>query len=177
MFPLHQRWTLYVVSTRRHMGDCSMIAALALAFQRVPPPLYVTTGPMRPSAGAEVRPEPMRVDVTLRGPGATLWQGQLALGQGGASWRESVSEAGGCTTPYGEGTVQREASIQLIRQRNGAADPGASVQVSVRWVCPAEARGGCGATRTVELRQSVDLSTGPARLTGDGGLVVELRRR
>lgn len=153
-----------------------MIAALVLALQLMPPPLYVPGSPARGSA-VENEIDPMRVEVTLRALDATLWQGQLALAQGGASWRESVSEAGNCATVFGEGTVQREASIQLIRQRNGAADSSGSVLVTVRWTRPVEASGGCGATRTVELRQTVDLSTGPARLTGDGGLVVELRRR
>lgn len=160
-----------------------MIAALALTLQAVIPPVFVPPAPPAPPApprlpaGKQDRSDRMRVDVVLRTPEAVLWQGTLTLANGGASWRESVSEAGDCSTRYGDGAIQREASVQLYRQRSGSGEGDETVQVNVRWVRPADGAAACGSTRTVELRQSVDLSTGPARLVGDGGLVVELRRR
>ena len=69
-----------------------------------------------------------------------------------------------------------EVNIDL-NQFGFGADP-ARTSISVRWVRPAGE--GCAelGSRTVEIRQAVILPAGQTvTLSGDGGLVVELRRR
>ncbi|MGK6324110.1 hypothetical protein ACMGDM_13660 [Sphingomonas sp. DT-51] len=80
----------------------------------------------------------------------------------------------GCprTPSFGYG-AQNEVSVQLSSERGGQA---AMLAVTVRWARPVEE--GCGGTRTVELREAVPMpGSTPVVLRGDGGLVVELRRR
>ncbi|WP_019514840.1 hypothetical protein [Sphingomonas sp. Mn802worker] len=123
--------------------------------------------------------ESVPLDVVVRVPQGVLRSGRLLVdGARGASWRQSQSEAVASSCEQVDlpfGASQREASVTLRRvMRSDMADDLFSVEA--RWTRPRDA--GCGGTSTIELRQTVTLAVGATQtLKGDGGLVVELRRR
>jgi hypothetical protein len=143
-----------------------------------PPALY--PGVIVSSAGLERVRFP--VDLIVRGPEGPLWQGRVWVSNAGpTNLRQSRSEPGdpAClaagSSSFGTQRVN-EVNVDL-NQFNSPADP-ARANVTVRWIRPAGQ--GCAelGSRTVELRQSVSLPAGQTvTLNGDGGLVVELRRR
>lgn len=156
-------------------------AAATLSAPQAPPlPIVMAPPPAflpRVAAFAMNQGPRVRVGVTVRSPAGILWDGSLWVsGRGQSSWRQSVQEpqAEDCprTRPYD--SMQNEISVTL--SPTGEAGLAPLVNVSVRWARPAEAA--CGGARIVELRETVSLEDGkPAVIRGDGGLVVELRRR
>ncbi len=123
--------------------------------------------------------ERIAVGIVVRAPEGVLWSGNLWVdGMRGASWKQTETEALGpeCAMvdqPFG--AVQREISVTLRRSVRQTDAPD-MLTVDARWTRPSQT--GCGGTSTVELRQSLALAPGATQtLRGDGGLIVELRRR
>jgi len=123
--------------------------------------------------------ERVAVGIVVRAPQGVLWSGTLWVdGVRGASWRQSENEAPEpeCALvdqPFGN--AQREISVTLRRSVRQTDGPD-MLTLDARWTRPSQT--GCGGTSTVELRQSLALAPGATQtLKGDGGLVVELRRR
>ncbi len=135
--------------------------------------------PTTPSDRTAALRERVAVGIVVRAPQGVLWSGSLWVdAMRGASWRQSESEAlePNCTlVEQSYGTAQREVSVTVRRSvRSGEAPDAFSIEA--RWTRPSEA--GCGGTSTVELRQTLALAPGATQtLKGDGGLVIELRRR
>lgn len=135
--------------------------------------------PTTPSDRTVALRERVAVGIVVRAPQGVLWSGNLWVdAMRGASWRQSESEALEPNCALGDqsyGTAQREVSVNVRRSpRSGEAPDLFSIEA--RWTRPSEA--GCGGTSTVELRQSLALAPGATQtLKGDGGLVIELRRR
>ena len=122
------------------------------------------------------------VELVVRGPEGQLWQGRIWVSNGGPTQiRQSRSEPGDpACFPAGASRfgIQRINEINIDLNQFGTGGDPARTSVNVRWIRPAgEGCAGLG-TRTVELRQAVNLPPGETvTLSGDGGLVVELRRR
>jgi hypothetical protein len=161
-----------------------LLLAQVLIAQVPPVPRIYASPPIvsRPDAVAHrnaAARERIAVSVVVRVPQGVLWSGNLWVGGiRGASWRQSENEALGpeCALvdqPFG--TAQRETSVTLRRSVRQTDAPD-MLTVDARWTRPSQA--GCGGTSTVELRQSLALAPGATQtLKGDGGLIVELRRR
>lgn len=151
-------------------------AAMTVA---APPPRVVSVPPPMIMRSPNGDPGPRtRVAIVLRSPQEIIWQGDLWVGtRGSSSWRESISEAGAepCNRSWEYGGGQRESSVTLGPQRAEASGEQTLV-VTVRWSRPVDEP--CSGVRTVELRQPVKLpASGSITIKGDGGLVVEVRRR
>ncbi len=160
-----------------------LLLAQAGAVLAPPAPSIYVPAPIVTRSSASDRMAAMResvpLDIVVRVPQGLLWSGRLLVDGGrGASWRQSQSEAvasscGQIDLPFN--ASQREASVTL--RRSTRSDMAADLfSVEARWTRPSDA--GCGGTSTIELRQTVMLAVGTTQiLKGDGGLVVELRRR
>jgi hypothetical protein len=121
--------------------------------------------------------ERFRLAVTLRSASALLWDGDLWVANSGqSSWSESRTEPPEQTcTPaaYYGSSRSAETSVTVNALQRGAET---YLNVTVRWSRASDAP--CGGLRTVELRETVPMpGERPAVIRGDGGLVLELRRR
>lgn len=158
---------------------------LPLMLQAVLAPSVVVPAPPAPSVIRSVAPlsstvERFVVDVDIRAGSETLWSGPLRVASNTAStFSRSQSEPRGesCAEDNYLG-VQSSLNVQLTPSRQYQSGRPV-LGVTVRWSRPVESA--CplrGAARTVELSDSVALAAGQsATVTGDGGLVVRLRRR
>lgn len=113
----------------------------------------------------------------MRGGGAVLWEGSLwVVPYAQSSWRQSVQEAAPdeCGSVRTRFEASRETSISLNMAYDGEQSP--RLHVMAQWARPGVEP--CSGMRRVELRETVATdATAPIVLRGDGGLVVELRRR
>jgi hypothetical protein len=150
-----------------------------------PPPLRsyaappIVALPSTPFDRTAALRERVAVGIVVRAPQGVLWSGSLWVdAMRGASWRHSESEALESNCTLGDqsyGTAQREVSV-TVRRSVRSAEASDAFSIEARWTRPSEA--GCGGTSTVELRQTLALAPGAVQtLKGDGGLVIELRRR
>ncbi|WP_298814326.1 hypothetical protein [uncultured Sphingomonas sp.] len=123
--------------------------------------------------------ERVAVGIVVRAPQGVLWSGKLWVdAMRGTPCRHSESEALEPNFAFNDqsyGTAQRDVSVNGRRSPRSGETPDI-FSIEARWTRPSEA--GCGGTSTVELRQSLALAPGAIQtLRGDGGLVIELRRR
>lgn len=144
------------------------------------PPLIVTVGPSRAAYPPGRRSERSTVDVEVRAGAELLWSGPMvvATNQGSSFTRRLAEPAPDECTPSGYGQqVENSLTVQLTPRRQSQGDD--ALGVSVRWgrslpgTCPLGT-----SSRSVELSETVALVPGRAvTLTGDGNLLVRLRRR
>ena len=119
------------------------------------------------------------LDVVVRSAEGVLWSGGLIVGsRGQSSWTQSRSEPAdpACAVRGVYASGERDGLNVQLYLVGTSDDPAARVAVTVRWSRRAEVA--CGGSRTVELSQIVGLADRSAvQIRGDGGLVIELRRR
>ena len=158
------------------------LAALAAAQLMPAPPVVITTR-MAPLAVAQ----PMRTrlaEIEVTAGRQMLWTGSLRIGRNGSSsfsrnQTEAVPDECQPADPSNaSGSVRSSLSVNLSSYRADRST------VQVEWTRPAascdpSADDGEGTgTRTVQLNQQVDLSTGRlVTVTGDAGLVIRLTAR
>jgi hypothetical protein len=150
--------------------------------RRPPPQPVVSTMTAPPSVYinriGDGQPARFTVDVEVRGGDAVLWSGPLRVGggYGQTSIRREQTEPGDTECRPGRGVAPISTSLNLTLNGRGEQD---QVLVNVRWSRPGDQPCAPGPnTRTVELAGTVELpANGAATLTGDGGLIVRIRRR
>ncbi len=144
-----------------------------------PPPIVSIAAPSVSREAREARArERINVAVTIRTAQGVLWSGNLWVdGRRGATWRQTESHAAdvACDKPEWAFAAEREVSTSL-RRLPGADGGEGTLSINAKWVRPAD--GQCATIRSVEVRDTRTLAPGQSiRLEGDGGFVVELRRR
>lgn len=152
------------------------MAVAAPASASVPPPVIVTTeaSPTKPAQMAEFE------IVMSAGPGRS-WSGNLRVGNRGNATYEAttVQPHEACTAETNDteryGQSQQRISVRLS-QRDWRSDPN-QFWVNARWQQPYPSCQG-GGSSTLEFDKSATVAPGEtAKLVGDGGLTVTLRRR
>jgi len=150
---------------------------VAITTVPTPPPVFVPNAAADHASPARRVPSRARYDVVVRGGDTLLWRGTLWIGgRGPSSWRQTLQEAqdDGCGPSSWPG-AQTETSIQVVPAPPYGGDTGQAT-VTARWSRPSGVP--CGGARVVEIRQTISLdAASPIVLSGDGGLVVELRRQ
>ena len=122
------------------------------------------------------------LEIRIRSGSELLWEGSVRVGKPGASLTQHLfqSEPAGCPPGPYAGSVHASVGLTVQRLRYSTSPAGVfTYPVRVSWERPALA-GGCGGggTRSVEIREDVELRPGQqAVLRGDVGLQVEIRRR
>lgn len=144
------------------------------------PPLVVAPSRDVTRIERQATEAPATVQVEVSAAGRTLWAGPLRVARGaGASYTEQLSQAPaqrcGAEPSHLFRTHRSSFTVTLSPRGYGEAE---MLGVEVRWTRPGDAS--CpnpGGTRTVQIEDAVKLPQGAqAVLTGDGGLVVKLRR-
>jgi hypothetical protein len=137
-----------------------------------PVPVVTTIDPQAPLQVSDI-------DVVIRAPSGLLWQGTLRVAERGgeSSWSQTRSEPPRSACPSRSSYFWNgEREMLSLSLASASREMAATLVVQVRWARRGE--GACDGLRTVELRQTVEM-TGRQTTTvsGDGGLRVELRRR
>jgi len=139
---------------------------------RTPPPITVV-----PPSRRDLLPV-IPVLVEFSAGSATLWRGELNIGEGTPA-RVSISEPmptdGTCERAYQDRTT-RQIEFSLARTRSNIE--GGLFQLTARYVRPADEGDNCGGSRTVSIEQRFNWPDGKRKtFDGDGGLKVVLSRK
>lgn len=144
----------------------------------VPLPAPVTVVIPRPDTPINI--DTVQVDVSAEG--RPIWQGTLRVARDRqASYTQQLQQAYDVSAScHGDSRVSNQRdqlSVQLSRYGRAGATDGLNVSASWTRSAKSELCGGYEApSRTVSLVDMVDLKSGrPAKLSGDGGLLITLR--
>lgn len=121
------------------------------------------------------------LDVAVTAGRETLWSGPLKVNNSGVSYSESLREAQEpCPTLPSNPNVRNydnQRRLNIMINRMISADAPDRFSVRIEWTRLVPACNGSG-SRSVSLNQQVNLAPGgTARVEGDAGLLVTLKRR
>lgn len=144
-----------------------------------PPPAPIAVAPSYYPYSRPARLKPVPVSVEVLGGGATLYKGDLRIGDSNASYSTTLNEAYDACPADGTGVprfsnVNSSMRVSISRRDRGPKNV-EQFNVSVNWTRPGPAcEGGVsnvGFDRTVAIAPG-----GTVTLTGDAGLTVRVTR-